>query len=1107
MVKKEDAIKNTNEAIEEAVKTDDNSATVTMQGVSGKTITSKVKVFKANKREKPVVEEETTTLVQAVETTTAAAAVPAAPQVEAEPKPAEAASKQIEAEPKKEPVFEPALEKAATPAAVEAAAEAAVSVPLAAVSKEEFTPRKISSRKDVAAENEARLHSLEKAKAAAPSNTFAHPAPAPVSDTKLNDEKTRPAGPRKISSAKQTAERPLTQRPPTPPQQAKPQVSEARPHPAAPKAAVPAASISPAPAAAPAAPKPATPAGPRKLGNIFDQMKLNAAAGGNSGAAPTKIEKSGLAATAAAFARRQEDQKNRALEGADRSSSFQRGPGYSNGAYNAGGGYNSGGGQGGTYSPRPRPEGGGQGGYNRGGASGGGQGGYNRGGAPGGGPGTYNRGGAQGGGPGGYNRGGAPGGGGFRGRPAPGASTGFDKDKDDDNKSQVHARKAPVKKKTPEGLDIFAAKPAKAAASFSARDAIDKNKTRDGKTPRGPVTQRRKPFSAQDMDGEFGGRRGGRRPKRDSRKFQPIAVLSQVSLPEILTVKEFAEAIKKTSADVIKALMKLGEMATLNQNIDFDTASIIANEFGIKTEKIIEVTEEDILFDDTEDNEADLSERPPVVAVMGHVDHGKTSLLDYIRHAHVASGEAGGITQHIGAYMVRVNNRKITFLDTPGHEAFTSMRARGAMATDIAILVVAADDGVMPQTIEAIHHAKAANTTIVVAINKIDKPGANIDRVKQELATHDVISEDWGGTTVMVPVSAKTGVGIDDLLEMLLLTADILDLKANPEAQAKGIVIEAKLDKNRGVLATVLVQRGTLHQGDTLVTGSIVGNVRAMVDASGNTVKKAGPSVPVEILGLPDVPEAGELFYVVEDEKIARQLAEKRRIAQRESAIHGSSRMSLDNLFIKMAAGEVKDLNLIVKADVVGSVEALRQSLEKLTNEDVRVQVIHQAVGAITETDIRLAEVSNAIVIGFNVRPVNNASEIAKEAGVDVRLYRVIYNAIEDIQAAMKGMLAPEFKEQVTGHIELREIFKVSNIGTIGGAYVTDGKVHRNSQVRLVRNGVVVHEGKLASLRRFKDDVKEVSTGYECGISLENYNDIKVGDVIEAFEMKEVDRQ
>lgn len=604
------------------------------------------------------------------------------------------------------------------------------------------------------------------------------------------------------------------------------------------------------------------------------------------------------------------------------------------------------------------------------------------------------------------------------------------------------------------------------------------------------------------------GRRGAPRKRGlPVAQQQPKAVLTHVQLPESITVKDFAEGIQKRSADIIKKLMKLGLLATINQEIDFDTATLIAEEFGITTELSVEVTEEDILFDETEDTDENLQPRPPVVVVMGHVDHGKTSLLDKIRSASVVKGEAGGITQHIGAYTVKLKNRMITFLDTPGHEAFTTMRARGAQVTDIAILVVAADDGVMPQTVEAINHARAAHTEIVVAINKMDRPGANPDKVKQELSTHGVIPEEWGGSTVVVPVSAYTGEGIDELLEMVLLTADIMDLKADPNKQAKGTVIEAKLDKNRGPVATVLVQRGTLNNGDAIVTGSIVGRIRAMTDDKGGTVKKAGPSMPVEILGLSEVPEAGELFYAVTDEKVARQLVEKRRTKQREDQLHKSSRMTLETLAETLAAGEIMDLNLIIKADVQGSVEAVTQSLEKLTSEEVHVKVIHGAVGAITESDIMLADVSNAVIIGFNVRPGVGIAEKAKEIGVDIKLYRVIYNAIEDVQAAMKGMLKPKFEEVILGHIEIRQIFKVSNVGTIGGAYVTDGKVLRSSEVRIVRDGIVVHEGKLASLKRFKDDVKEVMTGYECGISIENYNDIKEGDVIEAFEMKEIARK
>ena len=599
-----------------------------------------------------------------------------------------------------------------------------------------------------------------------------------------------------------------------------------------------------------------------------------------------------------------------------------------------------------------------------------------------------------------------------------------------------------------------------------------------------------------------------RRDRDLPQKYIPQrAVLTSIKIPEILTVKDLAESLKKTSADVIKKLMALGMMATLNQEIDFDTATIVAEEYGVKTEKEIVINEEDILFDDTEQDDPDkLVPRPPVVVVMGHVDHGKTSLLDAIRSTHVIESEAGGITQHIGAYMVEINDRNITFLDTPGHEAFTSMRARGAQVTDIAILVVAADDGVMPQTVEAINHAKAANVSIIVAINKIDKPGANPDRVKQELTQHGLVSEEWGGDVICVNVSAKKRENIDHLLEMVLLTADVLELKADPNRQAKGTIIEAKLDKNRGSLATVLVQRGTLNVGDSIVTGTTVGRIRAMVDDKGNTVKSAGPSTPVEILGLPDVPEAGEVFYAIEDEKVAKHLAEKRKFKQKEVQMNTTSRVSLDDLYKQIIEGKVKDLNIIVKADVQGSVEAVKQSLEKLANDEVRVNIVHGGVGAITESDVTLASVSNAIIIGFNVRPGANVSEAAEAAGVDIRLYRVIYNAIEDIQAAMKGMLEPTFKEVVLGHTEVRQIFKVSGIGTIAGGYVTDGKITRNSDVRVIRDGIVLHEGKLASLKRFKDDAKEVLQGYECGLSVERFNDIKENDVIEAFTMEEVKR-
>ncbi len=606
-----------------------------------------------------------------------------------------------------------------------------------------------------------------------------------------------------------------------------------------------------------------------------------------------------------------------------------------------------------------------------------------------------------------------------------------------------------------------------------------------------------------------GKRRRLNRPRKDremSNKYIPQrAVLTSIKIPESITVKDLAEALKKTSTEVIKKLMVYGMMATLNQEVDFDTATVVAEEFGVKTEKETVINEEDILFDDTEQEDQEkLIPRPPVVVVMGHVDHGKTSLLDAIRSTHVIESEAGGITQHIGAYTVQINDRKITFLDTPGHEAFTAMRARGAQVTDIAILVVAADDGVMPQTIEAINHAKAAKVSIIVAINKIDKPGANPEKVKQELTQYGLVSEEWGGDVICVNVSAKKRENIDHLLEMVLLAADVLELKADPDKQAKGTIIEAKLDKNRGPLATVLVQRGTLNVGDSIVTGTTVGRIRAMVDDKGNSVKSAGPSTPVEILGLPDVPEAGELFYAIKDEKIARQLAEKRKFKQKEEQMKPTSRISLEDLYKQIKEGKVKDLNIIVKADVQGSVQAIMQSLEKLTNDDVRVNIIHGGVGAITEYDVMLANVSNAIIIAFNVRPGPNVTEAAENAGVDIRLYKVIYNAIEDVQAAMKGMLEPTFKEVILGHTEIRQIFKVTGVGTIAGSYVLDGKIERKSDIRVIRDGIVIHEGKLASLKRFKDDAKEVLQGFECGLGLDKFNDIKEGDIVEAYTMEEV---
>ena len=605
------------------------------------------------------------------------------------------------------------------------------------------------------------------------------------------------------------------------------------------------------------------------------------------------------------------------------------------------------------------------------------------------------------------------------------------------------------------------------------------------------------------------GNRNKRNRRMPQRVSQPpiIAVLTHVTLPESLTVKELAESLKKTSAEVMKKMLLMGIMANVNQVIDFATAEIVADEFGIKATQQVVVTEEDVLFDDAEDeNDENAVTRPPVVVVMGHVDHGKTSLLDAIRSEHVVTGEAGGITQHIGAYTVNIKDRDITFLDTPGHEAFTAMRARGAQTTDIAILVVAADDGVMPQTVESINHAKAANVSIIVAVNKIDKVGANVDRVMQELTEHGLVTEEWGGDTIFVPVSAKKNENIDTLLEMVLLTADVMELKANPNKQPKGTVIEAKLDKNRGPVSTVLVQRGTLRLGDSVVTGTTVGRIRAMTDDKGKPIKEAGPSIPVEILGLPDVPQAGEVFYGITDEKLAKQLAEKRKVKIKEEQAKSKSMVSLDDLFNQIQDGNIKEINIIVKADVQGSVEAVKQSLEKLSNEDVRVRIIHGAVGAVNESDISLAQVSNAMIIGFNVRPGPNVQVAAETAGVDMRLYTVIYNAIEDVSSAMKGMLDPTFKEVVQGHAEIRQIYKVSGVGTIAGSYVTDGKITRNSNIRLVRDGIVIHDGKLASLKRFKDDAKEVLTNFEFGFSIEKYNDIKELDVIEAYIIEEVKR-
>ena len=579
-----------------------------------------------------------------------------------------------------------------------------------------------------------------------------------------------------------------------------------------------------------------------------------------------------------------------------------------------------------------------------------------------------------------------------------------------------------------------------------------------------------------------------------------------VKIPEEIVVAELASRMKKTAAEVIKTLVKNGVMASINETIDFDTAEFVATELGCKVEREVTVTIEEKIIDDHVDTAEELQPRSPVVVVMGHVDHGKTSLLDAVRKTNVVSGEAGGITQHIGAYQVQINGKPITFLDTPGHEAFTSMRARGAMVTDIAILVVAAEDGIMPQTVESINHAKAAGIPIIVAINKMDKPEANPERIKQQLTEYGLVCEEWGGDTIVCPISAKTGMGVDNLLEMLTLTAEVGELKANPNRAAQGTVIEARLDKGRGPVATLLVQNGTLHQGDIIIAGTSVGRVRAMVSDKGQRITEAGPSVPVEITGLSEAPSAGATFNAVADEKLARELVEQRKAEEKAKANAPVTKVSLEDLFSQIQAGEMKNLNLIVKADVQGSVEAVKASLEKLSNEEVRVRVIHGGVGAINESDVMLASTSQAIIVGFNVRPDAAARDSAARANVDMRMYRVIYDAINEIEAAMKGMLAPKFREVLLGHAEVRQTYKVSGVGTVAGCYVQDGKLQRKDcQVRLVRDGIVIHEGVLASLQRFKDSVKEVQSGYECGLSIEKFNDIKEGDIVEAFTMEQIE--
>ena len=585
------------------------------------------------------------------------------------------------------------------------------------------------------------------------------------------------------------------------------------------------------------------------------------------------------------------------------------------------------------------------------------------------------------------------------------------------------------------------------------------------------------------------------------------AACGVVEIGDTITVKELCEKLGKPTADVIKNLIFLGVMAGVNQEIDFATAEKLCEKYEVIAERKEEETELEAFEEDTDVVEENLEKRPPIVTIMGHVDHGKTSLLDAIRKAKVTDTEAGGITQHIGAYTVTLNGEKITFLDTPGHEAFTAMRARGAQVTDIVILVVAADDGIMPQTKEAISHCKAANVPMIVAINKIDRPGANVDRVKQELTEHGLVSEDWGGDTICVPVSAKTGENLDSLLEMILLTAEMQELTADPNRKSKGTVIEAKLDKGRGAVASLLIQNGTLHVGDSILVGSTYGRIRAMFDDMGKKIKSAGPSIPVEVLGLSEVPAAGDRFVVVKDEKTARNMAEIRKDKIKTESHQASHRVSLEDLYSQIQEGKVKELSIIVKADVQGSVEAIRQSLEKLSTDDVKVRVIHGAVGAITETDITLAAASNALMIGFNVRPDSNAVAMAEKDGVDIKTYRIIYDAIEDVKSAMIGMLDPEYKEVINGKAEVRMTYKISNVGTIAGCYVTDGKIVRNSEVRVIRDGIVIFESVLASLKRFKDDAKEVNKGYECGLSVERFNDLKEGDIIESFTMEAVKRK
>ncbi len=676
-----------------------------------------------------------------------------------------------------------------------------------------------------------------------------------------------------------------------------------------------------------------------------------------------------------------------------------------------------------------------------------------------------------------------------------------------DNRPPRQEKSADTARKTDKpaedrGAKKFAAQ--KPAQTFD-HNKKSKKQGEDDRVKRPKIKER--VFAIDDDDFPKGSRKRHKKQQQAPKAAIELVKIEKATITEeTVSVKLFSEKIGKPVSDILKKLLLLGMMSTINSQIDFDTAQLIADEFGIELEQKIAQTAEDILVEEAPDAEDQLEKRPPIVTIMGHVDHGKTSLLDKIRLAKVTESEAGGITQHIGAYQVELNGEKITFIDTPGHEAFTAMRARGAQVTDIAIIVVAADDGIMPQTVEAINHAQSAEVPIIVAVNKIDKQGANVQKIMQELTEHNLLPEEWGGETIVVPVSAKTGDGIDKLLEMILLVAEVQELKANPNRLAKGTIVEAQLDKGRGPVATVLVENGTLKTGDTIIAGTAYGRVRAMVNDRGQVVEQALPAQPVEVIGFSEVPAAGDILHAAPADKLSKQVAEERKDKQKAEMLKKMSKVSLDDLFNQIAEGQIKDLNIVIKADVQGSVEAVRQSLEKLSNEEVRVRAIHCGVGAITETDVMLASAANAIIIGFNVRPDNMAMAAADREKVDVRLYRIIYKAIEDITAAMKGMLEPEFEELVLGHAEVRQTFKVSSVGTIAGCYVTDGMIRRNAKSRLLRDNVVIYEGELSSLKRFKDDAKEVAQGYECGLSLDRYDDIKEGDVVECFEMHEIAR-